>query len=152
MGAAPAGAAEELLAVYGALAPWLRSLDLQVIGPTLGLHVDDGAPATWLRRLPGLSHVRVFGVDAPVTDALLAAAGRVCLAVTTLWLHDARCQDDEDAAALVRHNPRLDRLALECPDVDRAVSAAFVAGIVRRRVLHTLALLTLACHSPRGSF
>lgn len=64
------GAAEELIAVYTALAPRLRSLDLQVIGPALAFHDDPAAGVAWLGRLPVLPHVHFLGVDAPSTDAL----------------------------------------------------------------------------------
>lgn len=93
------GAAEELIAVYTALAPRLRSLDLQVTGPALGFHDDPAAGVAWLGRLPVLPHVRFLGVDAPSTDALLTAAARACPAVTALSLRYACFQDDEDAGA-----------------------------------------------------
>lgn len=72
------------------------------MGPALDLPADGGVAAAWPRRRPVLPQVRCLGVDAPVTAARLAAAGRVCSAVTGLWLRDARCADGDGVAAVVR--------------------------------------------------
>lgn len=81
----------------------------------------------------------------PATAAVLAVTARECPAVTTLCLSQLPVvmDNDEGAAAVVRLFPHKDRLVVFDPDGNSAtVSAAFVAGVVRRRALHTLVL----CH------
>lgn len=146
VGQAPPAAAAEAAGVVASLAPRLRSLDLKVLSLALGLLSGEAVAVAWLGRLPMLPAVRFVRLLEPTTAAVLAATARVCPAARTLCLNalPTFMNNDGGAEAVVRLFPHMVRLAVGDPYQGyRNVSAAFVAGVVRRRALHTLAMCGL---------